>query len=69
MKGTGYILIIIGVLLMMYSGFIYFTNDRVADIGPVHINKEREHVISWPPLIGAILVFAGLFALISRKKA
>jgi hypothetical protein len=65
-KSLAIILVVIGLLMMLYTGFTYFTTERVVDIGSLHINKEKSHFISWPPLIGALLFLMGL-VMLSRK--
>ena len=68
-KTLGIVLVIIGILMMLYTGFTYFTTERVVDIGSLHINKEKSHFVSWPPIIGALLFIGGLITLVNRKKA
>ncbi len=67
-KTIGIILVSIGILMMIYTGFTYFTTENVANIGPLHINKEKSHFISWPPIIGAILLVSGLIIFLTNKK-
>ncbi|HXU28579.1 MAG TPA: hypothetical protein VN698_15215 [Bacteroidia bacterium] len=67
-KPLGTIILVIGLLMMIYTGFTYFTTENVANVGPIHINKEKSHFVSWPPVVGIILFIAGLVMLVSRKK-
>jgi uncharacterized membrane protein len=70
MKNLGIILIAIGIVLMLITGFNYVTKEKVADIGKLEINKERNHPVSWSPIVGVILLAAGVVVLVSgRKKA
>jgi len=68
-RTIGIILVSIGIIMMIYTGFTYFTTENVANIGPIHINKEKSHSISWPPIIGVVLLIAGLMAFFTGKKA
>ena len=68
MKNLGIILVVIGMVMMIITGFNYVTTKEVADIGPMEINKEENHPVRWSPIIGGILVIGGLFLLISDKK-
>ena len=68
-RTMGIILISIGIIMMIYTGFTYFTTENVANIGPLHINKEKSHSISWPPVIGVVLLVAGLITFFTGKKA
>ena len=56
MKATGIVLIVIGAVLMIFTGFNIVTEEKVLDIGKLEINKEENHPISWSPIIGGILL-------------
>ena len=66
-KTLGIILVTIGILMMLYTGFTYFTTEKVVDIGSLHIAKEKSHLVTWPPVVGAIFLLAGLITLGTRK--
>lgn len=70
MKNTGIILIVVGALMMIYTGFNYVTEKRVVDLGPLKVNKEQNHTVSWPPIVGGVILVAGIALLLTgRKKA
>lgn len=62
------IILVIGVLMMMYTGFTYFTTENVVNIGSLHINKQKSHFISWPPIVGLLLFLCGILMFVNRKK-
>ncbi len=68
MKTFGIILIIAGILAFVYTGFTFTTEEKVADIGPIKIDKEKQHTISWPPIAGAVLLIGGIALVIADKK-
>jgi len=68
-KTTGIILIIIGILMMLYTGFNYVTTEKVVDIGPVKINREKTNRVQWPPVAGAVLLIGGILIIVFSKKA
>jgi uncharacterized membrane protein YdcZ (DUF606 family) len=68
MKNLGIILIVVGIVLMLITGFNYVTKEKVVDLGRVEINKERNHPVSWSPIVGAILLAAGVVVLVSERK-
>jgi hypothetical protein len=37
-------------------------------LGPVQINKEKEHSVQWPPIIGGLLLVAGIAVFLNSKK-
>ena len=66
-KKTGMVLVVIGAIMMIYTGFNYITTKNVVDIGPIQINKEVNHPVQWSPIVGGILLVAGV-AMISMGK-
>ena len=70
MKRTlGIVLIAIGLLLIVYTGFNYMTNEKVVDLGPIEINAEKSHTVQWPPIVGVILTVGGIAVIVLDKKA
>ena len=67
-KITGIVLIVIGIIMMAYTGFNFVTHEKVVDMGPVEINKKKNHPIRWSPVVGAILLVGGIVVLVLPKK-
>jgi uncharacterized membrane protein len=68
MKNLGIILLVVGILMTMYSGFNYVTKEKVVDIGPIEITKDNQHAVAWQPYVGiAAIVIGGALFLASRK--
>ncbi len=68
MKNLGVVLIVVGIAMMLITGFNYVTKKNVVDIGPVEINKEVNHPVQWSPIIGGVLLVAGILVFASSKK-
>lgn len=68
MKNAGILVIIIGALMIAYTGFNFVTKEKVVDVGPVEINKEKNHPVQWSPIVGVILVIGGVAMLVMNKK-
>ncbi|HWZ21338.1 MAG TPA: hypothetical protein VNW06_01720 [Cytophagaceae bacterium] len=68
MKPLGLILIGVGILALIYSGFKYTTDEKVVDLGPVKIDKEKKHNVNWPPITGVLLLLGGVIMLAVDKK-
>ena len=68
-RKTGIILIVIGVLMMIYTGFTYVTKEKVVDVGPVEINKEERHPVQWSPIVGGLLLVGGLVMVATSRKS
>lgn len=67
-KITGIILIVIGVIMIIYTGFNYKTTEKVVDIGPIKINQEKSHPVQWSPVIGVVVLIGGIVLLVMDKK-
>lgn len=67
-KSLGIIIIILGIVMMIYTGFNFVTTEKVVDIGPIEINQEKNHPIQWSPIIGLLLIVGGIVLLVSDKK-
>ncbi len=68
MKGFGIVLIIVGVLMMIFTGFNFTTKEKVVDLGPVEINKEKDHSVGWPVYAGGIILLGGIGLLVAGRK-
>lgn len=68
-KTSGMALLIIGIVMIAYTGFNFITTEKVVDLGPIEINKERNHSIQWPPIAGFVLIVGGVALLLLDKKS
>jgi len=68
MKTTGIIIAVIGLIMIIYTGFNYITKEKVVDLGPIEINKEVNHPVQWSPIIGAVLLIGGVVIVLTDKK-
>lgn len=60
MRIVGIILIVIGVLALIFQGITYTRTRQVVDIGPIEARAEEEETIPIPPIVGGILLVAGV---------
>lgn len=68
MKATGIVLIVAGILMLIFRGFSFTREKKVADIGPLEINKNEKQSVNWPVYAGGLALAAGVFILIASKK-
>jgi hypothetical protein len=68
MKNFGILLGIVGIIMMMITGFNYVTQKRVVDIGNIKINKDENHSVEWSPIIGGILLVGGIVIFATNKS-
>lgn len=67
-KSLGIVLIVVGAIMLAYSGFNYVTTEKVVDLGPIEINAEKSHTVQWPPVVGVVLIAGGVFVYALSKK-
>ena len=64
----GVVVIIIGILMIAYNSFNFKTTEKVVDLGAIQINKEKDNPIAWSPIVGVVLLIAGVVIVVSAKK-
>ncbi len=64
----GVILVIVGVILLVYQGFSFTQRENVANVGPVHINADKEKTVLVPPIIGWVVTGAGAVLLVAGLR-
>ena len=67
-RTIGIILLIIGIAMLIWTGFTYTKKDKVIDAGPIQVSADRQHTVSWPPYAGGILVIGGIILMVTAKK-
>jgi hypothetical protein len=67
-KNLGIVLAVIGVIMMVYTGFNYVTTKKVVDIGPIQINKTENHPVQWSPILGGLLLVGGIALMVTGKN-
>jgi len=70
MKTAGIIILILGLLMTVYTGFTYVTKEKVVDLGELEITKDKDHTVNWQPYMGiGVMVIGGVVLILSRKKS
>lgn len=68
-KTLGIIIMVIGLLMTIYTGYNYVTREKIVEIGNLEITADKEHTTSWSPFIGiGIIVIGGVVFLSGKKK-
>lgn len=68
LKPLGIVLSIIGIVMIIYTGFNYVTTEKVVDLGPIKINAEKNHPVQWSPIVGIVLLVGGIVIVLIDKK-
>lgn len=56
------ILIILGIVVLAYSGITFKTRGEPVNIGPLHIETTKSHFI--PPVAGSLALVGGIVLLV-----
>lgn len=67
-KTFGIVLIVLGVILLIWTGFTYTKKEKIIDAGPIQVSADREKSVNWPPYAGGIILVAGVIVFATSKK-
>jgi LPXTG-motif cell wall-anchored protein len=68
-KTIGLVIVVIGLIMTLYTGFTYVTREKIVDIGNVEISTDKDHTATWSPFIGiGIMVIGGVVFLYGKKS-
>jgi len=64
----GIILVVVGIIMLAYGGYSYYTTqENVAKIGPLEINKQEKHPVPIGPILGGVCIVGGILLLVSGR--
>jgi uncharacterized membrane protein len=64
----GIALIILGVVAFAYQGITYTTQEKVIDLGPLHVTSEKQETIPLTPIVGGLALIGGIVLLIGGSR-
>ncbi|WP_316843567.1 hypothetical protein [Pedobacter psychrodurus] len=67
-KTVGLILIVVGIAMLIWTGFSYTRKEKIVDAGPIQISADKEKSVNWPPYAGGIILVAGVFVFVASKN-
>ncbi len=67
-RTLGIVLILIGIVMLVWTGFTYTKKEKIIDAGPIQVSADKEKSVNWPPYAGGIILVAGVFVFIASKK-
>ncbi len=69
MKVVGIIIIVLGLLLTIFTGVSFRTEETLVEVGEFELTQEEEHEVNFYPWIGvAAMVVGGVIVFAGRKK-
>ncbi len=67
-KILGIVLIVVGIIALAWGGFSFTTREKVADIGPIHASRDKNHSVPLSPIAGALALVGGIALVVVGKK-
>lgn len=68
-KLIGIALIILGAIMVIWTGFTYTKKEKIIDAGPIQISADRQKTVNWPPYLGGVLLIGGIVVVATSKKS
>jgi len=68
-RTIGLILIVLGVVMLIWTGFSYTKKEKVIDAGPIQVSADKEKSVNWPPYLGGILLIGGIVVVATAKRS
>lgn len=68
MKVLGIILVVIGGIMTVFTGFNLTTRKKVVDVGSVEIRRKEKTPIYWSPVTGGIVAAVGILILFAGNR-
>lgn len=67
-RTIGLILMVLGIIMLIWTGFSYTKKEKVIDAGPIQVSADKEKNVNWPPYLGGILLIGGIVVVATAKK-
>ncbi|WP_113661329.1 hypothetical protein [Pedobacter nanyangensis] len=67
-KSLGVVLIVVGLIMLVWSGFTYTKKEKIIDAGAIQISADKQETVNWPPYVGAIAMVAGVVIYVAAKR-
>jgi hypothetical protein len=67
-RTLGIILIVVGIAMLIWTGFSYTKKEKIVDAGPIQISADKEKSVNWPPYAGGIILVAGVIVFVASKN-
>jgi len=64
----GIVLVIVGAIALGYHGITYTTHEKVLQIGPIEATTKTEKTIPFSPVMGGVVLAAGIVLIIMGAK-
>lgn len=67
-RTVGIVLMVVGIAMLIWTGFSYTKKEKIVDAGPIQISADKEKSVNWPPYAGGIILIAGVIVFATAKS-
>jgi hypothetical protein len=64
----GILLVVVGLISLLMGGISWTREETVLDLGPIEAKTRQRETIPLPPIVGGLLLAAGVVLLVVRPK-
>jgi hypothetical protein len=68
MRTAGIVIMVIGLLVTIFTGINFVTQETVVEIGNFEITQQEERSLDWSPLWGVGIIVLGLILYLAGGK-
>ena len=68
MRTLGFILIVVGIVMIVFRGLNIPVEKKVVDVGPLEVSKTENRWLGWPTYAGGIIAVIGVILVVADRK-
>jgi len=69
MRKDGIVILVVGLLITVITGFSYVTKEKIVEVGDLEITAQKNNRTNWSPLAGiAVVVIGGIMFVAGRGR-
>jgi hypothetical protein len=68
MTMIGLALMILGGVMLAYTGFTWTTQETVVDLGPLKATADKKHSVAFSPLVGLVALVGGVVLVVGGRR-
>jgi uncharacterized membrane protein YidH (DUF202 family) len=68
MKLIGIVLVVLGIAGLAYGGITWTTREKVIDMGPVQVSRDKTQSLPLAPITGGVCLIAGVVVLVAAGR-
>jgi hypothetical protein len=68
MRTLGFILIVVGIVMIVIRGLNIPVEKKVVDVGPLEVSKTENRWLGWPTYAGGIIAVIGVILVVADRR-